>query len=348
MMRCPECRSINAEDAAACAGCGLMLFKLDQPKRRAEDQAAVGRRASDARRIECPSCGSSLAPGVLRCPHCTFVVSTDFRRRIIDRRRAQINYASWVAYLGGLALFILFKPAGLALIGIGLILSVLYYAIPAHIPDEEIEAAGQGSALWLRIVRQLRLERVMLPIPHVRKARLVLVGTPVLAVAVGYMANFLILQRPMNDILRENASFAGMSVNTHYKWWLVPGEVVYDLRSPGDELGPLHVQAALLEFARSRAHASDREVELQWRGDTRFTIAGNDFRDIGRRYANGDFQYALLALPRLVIPASGDAELPQDSREALQEFHRIWYGADLETPMTAHQQSGQSSPSPSS
>lgn len=347
MMRCPECHTINAHDAAACGGCGLILFKLNQPKRRAEDQAAAGRRASDARRIDCPSCGSSLAPGALRCPHCTHVVSADFRRRIIERRRSQINYASWVAYLGGLLLFVLFQPAGLALIGIGLVLSVLYYAIPAHIDDEEIEAASEKSTLLMRLVRQFRLERVMLPVPHVRKARLVLVGTPVLAVAVGYMANFLILQRPMNDILRGNQSFAGMSVSTHYKWWLVPGEVVYDLRSPGEGLGPLHVQAALLEFARNRSGGREDEIQLQYRGETRFTIAGQDFREVGRRYADGDFEYALLALPRLVIPVSKDSEIPSDSREALREFHRIWYGDGSESP-TATVQKPQSSPSSSS
>ena len=347
MMRCPECRAINENDAAVCNGCGLMLFKLDLPKRRAEDRAAVGRRASDASRIDCPSCGSSLAHGVLRCPHCTFVVSTDFRRRIIDRRRGQINYASWVAYLGGLLLFLLFKPAGLALIGIGLVLSVLYYAIPADIPDEEIEAAGARSDLWQRLVRQLRLERVMLPVPHVRKARLVLVGTPILAVAVGYMANFLVLQRPMNEILRANQSFHGMAVTTHYKWWFVPGEVVYDLRTPGENQGPLHVQAALLEFARSRVDGDESRVELRWRGESKFSISGSDFREVGRRYADGDFEYALLQLPRLVIPASGSSELPSDSREALEEFHRIWYAEDVEGPLAAREQR-QSKPSSSS
>lgn len=326
-MRCPECRITNESDAAACRSCGLILFKLSAPARRAEDRAAWGRRAADREMVDCSSCQSSISGSALRCPHCAHIVNPAFRRQIIERRRAQINYASWVAYLGGLGMFLLFKPAGMALIAIGLILSVLYYAIPAHLTDDELEK-GADEPSWLqRGMRQFRVERVFLPLPHLRKVRVVLVGTPILAIFVGYMANFLLLQRPMNDILRRNQSFNGMSVATHYKWFVKPGEVVYDLRTAGDGLGPLHVQAALLEFARTRVSGDDRTVELHWQGQPRFVIAGNDFREIGRRYASGDFEYALLALPRLVIPAPGSPDVKaEDEREALKEFHRIWYG----------------------
>lgn len=345
-MRCPECRTINESEESACRGCGLILFKLSSPQRRAEDRAEMGRRAEDLLRTDCPACRSTVPAEALRCPHCAHIVNPEFRRQIVDRRRSQINYASWVAYLGGLAMFLLFKPAGLALIVIGLVLSVMYYAIPAHIPDEELEEASSGQpGAMQRLLRQLRVERVFVPLPHMRKARLVVVGTPILAIFVGYMANFLLLQRPMNDILRRNASFAGMTVSTHYQWFVNPTRVVYDLRSPGDGLGPLHVQAALLEFARERADGSDRAVELRWQGKPRFTIAGNDFREIGRRYADGDFEYALMALPRMVIPVSGEPRMnTEDAREALREFHRIWYGDEALSSSSAVY----SRPSPSS
>lgn len=347
-MRCPECRTNHESDAAICSNCGLILFKLSAPARRSEDRAAWGRRAADREQIDCPSCRSTIPGNVLRCPQCTHIVNSGFRREVIDRRRAQINYASWVAYLGGLAMFLLFKPAGLTLIAIGLVLSVLYYAIPAHISDEELEQKAESAGFLQRALRQLRVERVFLPLPHLRKARVVLVGTPILAIFVGYTANFLLLQRPMNDILRRNQSFNGMSVATHYKWFVKPGEVVYDLRTPGDGLGPLHVQAALLEFARARVNGGDRKIELHWQGQPRFVIAGNDFREIGRRYAAGDFEYALLALPRLVIPAPGGTDVKaDDGREALKEFHRIWYGEapPVEQPATLKVQSSASASS---
>lgn len=347
-MRCPECRQSNSSDATACRGCGLMLFKLKPPARRAEDRAAWGRRTADREVTDCPSCKSTITAGALRCPHCAHIVDADFRRQVINRRRGQINYASWVAYLGGLALFMLFQPAGLMLIAIGLVLSVLYYAIPAHVSDEEIADKDEHPSFSQKLMRQLRVERVFLPLPYLRKARVVLVGTPILAIFVGYLANFLLLQRPMNDILRRNASFAGMSVSTHYKWFVNPGEVVYDLRAPGDGLGPLHVQAALLEFARHRIDAGDNRVELRWRGEPRFTLAGQDFREIGRRYAAGDFEYALLALPRMVIPVNDASPVEsRDAREALREFHRIWYGEEADG-QSAHEWRAQRSPSSSS
>jgi len=56
----------------------------------------------------------------------------------------------------------------------------------------------------------------------------------------------------MNEILKGNEAFKGMSVTTHFEYWVVPGVVVYDLRSVTGGQTPLDVYAAFLEYAREQ------------------------------------------------------------------------------------------------
>ena len=76
------------------------------------------------------------------------------------------------------------------------------------------------------IRRQLRMERVSIPIPAMRNKKLVFVGTPLIAALIGYSANLFLLQEPVNDILKQNAAFSGMKVSAHYEYWVIPGVVV--------------------------------------------------------------------------------------------------------------------------
>ena len=128
-MRCPECNSSNEPGAAACATCGLILFKMPQ-KRRSEDFASQRRRSGDLDSTHCPFCEGTIASRAVRCRHCSEVVNDDYYRERAQRLRARVNYASWVAYIFGLAALLLFRPVGLFSIAAGLLLSIVYYAIP--------------------------------------------------------------------------------------------------------------------------------------------------------------------------------------------------------------------------
>ena len=86
------------------------------------------------------------------------------------------------------------------------------------------------TRLGALIRRQLKLERVSIPLPALRNKKLVFVGTPLIAALIGYSANLLLLQEPMNEVLRQNSAFRGMEVSAHYQYWVVPGVVVYDLQ----------------------------------------------------------------------------------------------------------------------
>ena len=334
-MRCPECKAVNEASAAACASCGLLLLNA-APKRRAEDLAVKKRRASDLDSADCRFCGGAVPPRAIRCKHCSEVLDEDFYRERAQRLRSRINYASWVLYLFGLGALLVFRPVGVLSIAAGLLLSIAYYAVPVEPPSSPRQK--RQTSVWAMIKRQLKLERVAIPMPALRHRKLVFVGTPLVAAMIGYSANLFLLQEPVNEVLSENAAFHGMKVSAHYQYWVVPGVVVYDLKGLTFRQTPIDVHTAFLEFANKMKEKRYSRVDLSYKGTTKFSIDGASFMKLGHEYANRNFEYVLYNVPRLFRPADGTKPIPAEAsdRDTLLEFHRRWYGQDLLTKTVAN------------
>jgi len=333
-MHCPECHSLNDTLNGSCPACGLLLVNM-KPKRRADDLASQKRRKDDRESGSCPFCGGAIESTAVRCLHCSEIVDDDYYRARAQRIRSRVNYASWVAYLFGLGALLVFRPVGLVSIGAGLLLSILYYAMPVEPPATKDNP--HRPSLGRRLARQFKLERVSIPIPTLRKKRLVFIGTPLIAAIIGYAANVFLLQEPMNDVLKDNAAFHGMHVSAHYAYWVVPGVVVYDLRELSFRQTPIDVHTAFLEFAKKMREAKLKRVELSYRGTTKFSIDGPSFRRLGEEYAKRNFDYVLYTFPKLFHSAGkGATSAAGSERDALLQFHRQWYGEDQLTRSVAN------------
>jgi hypothetical protein len=348
-MRCLECHTVNEASAAACQNCGLLFIEAmhaepvpivaaeladDAPRRRAEDLAVQHRRATDwirsrrsndADTAQCQFCNGAVRPKAVRCKHCGEILNEDFYRERAQRIRSRMNYASWVMYLFGLGALLVFRPVGVLSIAAGLLLSIAYYAVPVEPPSSPRSKSKTG--FWTMIRRQFRMERVAIPIPALRNKKLIFVGTPLIAALIGYSANLLLLQEPVNDILKENGAFSGMKVSAHYQYYVIPGVVVYDLEGISVRQTPIDVQSAFLEFANKVKEKRYSRVDLAYRGERKFSIDGASFMKLGQEYANRNFDYVLYEFPRLF---RGDTNTPSKAsdRDALLEFHRQWYGED--------------------
>lgn len=345
-MHCPECNSLNETNAPACASCGLLMFNLvaaasplpvePVQKRRSEDYAGQKRRARDREVTACQFCGGEIAANAIRCKHCSEIINEDFYRERAQKLRSRINYGSWVAYMFGLAALVVFRPVGLVSIGAGLLLSILYYAIPVEPPPAK--GAKEKVSFLKRLARQLKFERVSIPIPNFGKKKLVFVGTPLVAAIIGYSANLVLVQQPMNQVLKENSAFAGMEVSAHYQYWVVPGVVVYDLKQLGVRQTPIDVHTAFLEFAKKMREKKLQRVDLSYKGTTKFSIDGASFQQVGNEYAKHNFDYVLYKLPRLFRSVDHPATAPNggSDRDALLQFHRQWYGNDQLTRTVAN------------
>lgn len=326
-MRCPECKALNEAGTAACTTCGLLLLNVATKKRRAEDYAVQRRRASDQDDAKCRFCGGGIKPDAVRCKHCSEILDEDFYRERAQRLRARVNYASWVAYLFGLGALLVFRPVGVVSIAAGLLLSIVYYAIPVEPP---VSRDGKKPSLGQILKRQLKMERVAIALPALRSRRLIFVGTPLVAALIGYSANTLLLQQPVNDIVNENSALRGMKVSAHYQYWVIPGVVVYDLEELSFRQTPIDVHTAFLEFAKKMKAKRYSRVDLSYRGTTKFSIDGASFTRLGEEYSKRNFDYVLYSFPGLFRAADGKASVPPGTteRDQLLEFHRLWYGQD--------------------
>lgn len=333
-MNCPECHALNEADAAACSSCGLILLSV-APKRRAVDQARQGRRAADHDTATCKFCGGDIPLTAIRCRHCSEIVNDEYYRERSQRLRSRVNYSSWVAYLFGLAALVVFRPVGVLSIAAGLLLSIVYYAIPVDPPPSATTKKRSGLGTLIR--KQLRLERVSIPIPALRHKKLVFVGTPLVAALIGYSANLLLLQEPLNDVLKQKAAFNGMSVSAHYQYYVIPGVVVYDIEGLSVRQTPIDVHTAFLEFAKKLKAKRYSRVELSYKGTTKYSIDGASFKKLGEEYAKRNFDWVLYSFARLVRPEDGTQPLDDSvsDRDALLDFHRQWYGQDAMTKSVA-------------
>jgi hypothetical protein len=232
-------------------------------------------------------------------------------------------------YLFGLAALLVFRPVGVLSIAGGLLLSITYYAIPVE-PPASARTKKKRTPLREILKRQLKFERVAIPIPALRHKKLVFVGTPLVAALIGYSANMLLLQEPVNDILHENAAFRGMQVSAHYQYYVIPGVVVYDLEGLSFRQTPIDVHTAFLEFAKKLKEKRYSRVDLSYKGHTKFSIDGASFARLGREYANRNFDFVLYNFTRLVHAEDGTKPVDANAtdRDALLQFHRSWYGED--------------------
>jgi hypothetical protein len=333
-MRCPECHALNEPESTACLNCGLLLFNA-VPKRRAEDLAVKKRRAADAD-ANCRFCEGTIASRAIRCKHCGEVLDENFYRERAQRLRSRINYASWVMYLFGLGALLVFRPVGVFSIAAGLLLSIAYYAVPVEPPNSP--RSKRTTSFGTLIRRQLKFERVSIPLPALRHKKLVFVGTPLVAAIIGYSANMILLQEPVNDILRENSALRGMQVSAHYQYWVVPGVIVYDLKELSFRQTPIDVHTAFLEFAKQLKEKRYSRVDLSYKGTKKFSVDGASFAKLGHEYANRNFDYVLYSFARLFEPAVGTQPIAPGTadRDALLEFHRRWYGQDQMTKTVAN------------
>lgn len=283
--RCPQCGVARTADASFCGSCGLLFITGTHPHRRESDQQ---RRTADLRRTSCRVCRGSIDVDALRCLHCGEILDPVYRAARARQLRAQINYASWIAYILGFLMLFVFRPVGIIAIVAGLLLSIAYYAI--RIPDSEEQTgddtdAGEldsgtepirESRLKRFLRRQFGVETVQIGSSRRGKFGLVLAGTPLLLVAIGWATNYSMLQIPIDQALASETEFPILEIAAHYEYFVVPGSIVLEIEKLGD---PANAERALSQIARE--FDGDR-VEIRF-GENSVRLDGQRFRALGQK-----------------------------------------------------------------
>lgn len=101
---------------------------------------------------------------------------------------------------------------------------------------------------------------------------------------------------------------SGISAIGYYRYGIVPGTIVYDLRGVEGEASAASVLGGFFEFAGAMKDRDFDEVLLAWRGDVRFRLPGDDFKEIGTSVAWENPVYLVRTFPeRLKTPEGAPA-----------------------------------------
>jgi hypothetical protein len=174
------------------------------------------------------------------------------------------------------------------------------------------------------------------PPPRARaRGPLVLTLLLVLIPLAVYGWNYVTLQRKMNEIIEKDSRNKGVEVSVHYKTYVNPSVLTYDLRGIAGTNSKLDVMRVLLQFAdRVKGKKFDR-VELAFRGETKFLLDGDYFQRLGREYSFQNPVYTMNHLPENVKRPDGtDAfstwtggwlGVAARQMQDFNDFHDQWY-----------------------
>lgn len=147
------------------------------------------------------------------------------------------------------------------------------------------------------------------------------------------------LQRSMMQVAHGDQRNEGIDVLVHYKYFIDPTVLVYDLRAVAPTASPIDVTRVLLQFAEQQKDQQFKTVELSYRGSEKFLLQGEFFQKMGQEYGSQNAAYTLRTLPENVYKTDGSLAFGQwtggvfavltKQMEDFGNLHRAWYIDDI-------------------
>lgn len=151
--------------------------------------------------------------------------------------------------------------------------------------------------------------------------------------------NYVSLQRTMAQVEAGDSRNKGIEVFTHYKYFVNPNVLVYDLRNVAATSSPIDVTRVLLQFAERQKDTQFANVELTFKGEDKFVMKGEYFHKLGQEYGAQNAAYTLRTLPQNLYKPDGSQAFGEwtggwigvltRQMEDFGSWHRAWYIDDL-------------------
>lgn len=165
------------------------------------------------------------------------------------------------------------------------------------------------------------------------------VGVPVAVLLAVAGVNYINLQREMGQVADGDSRNKGIEVFAHYKYFVNPNVLVYDLRNVAGTSSPIDVTRVLLQFAERQKDKQFANVELTFKGEGKFLMEGAYFRKLGQDYSRQNAAYTLRTLPQNLYKPDGSRAFGEwtggllgvltRQMEDFGNWHRAWYIDDL-------------------
>lgn len=158
-----------------------------------------------------------------------------------------------------------------------------------------------------------------------------------LAAVGGY--NWVSVLSPLQAAQSGDPRNKGIEALAYHRHFVLPGEIVFDLRDVDRSVAPVDVDRLLLQFARELRDRSFERVYLAFRGEMKFMLEGRYFRQLGQEFGLQNPVYTLRTLPEHVLTPDGRPAFGSwtggllgvvgKQMEDLSDFHQRWFIDDL-------------------
>ncbi len=153
------------------------------------------------------------------------------------------------------------------------------------------------------------------------------------------LPNYLMLQCPMNLVVREDYRNKGITVWPRFGGLVNPRILVYDLRSVSPEKSKADVFRVFLQFAKRMRDREFSRVYLSYKGNLKFYLDGSYFKRLGNEYDWQNPVYIIRTFPEYVKELDGSTAyqtwmggflgVSLEQFSDFDDFHDRWYVSDM-------------------
>lgn len=147
--------------------------------------------------------------------------------------------------------------------------------------------------------------------------------------------NYLTAHRPVTQRLAQDERNSKVNVWSYYRYGVLPGALVFDVRGFSDDAAMLDVMRTLLQAADAHKERGFKRVILSYRGKEKFQLEGEFFQTVGKEYHTQNPVYTLRTFPEHVFHLDGKQAYGSwtggilgvlgKQMEDLNQFGRDWY-----------------------
>lgn len=163
-------------------------------------------------------------------------------------------------------------------------------------------------------------------------------GIIILAMSLVFCINYYQLQSVLNSIAESDTRNKGIDVSVHYKSYIIPSILIYDIKFVSLDNSMADVFRMFLQFADKMQSRKIEIVELCYKGKAKFKIKGIYFHTLGKEYSSQNQIYTIRTFPENLFKPDGSKAYPEwtggwlgvmlRQMENFNEFHKKWWLED--------------------
>lgn len=154
-----------------------------------------------------------------------------------------------------------------------------------------------------------------------------------------YLFNYLTLKQPVLTKIDSDSRNFGIEVDLHYKNYVIPNVLVFNLKNVSNDKAVADVFRVLLQATSELKEKDFETVELAFKGTTKFKLKGSYFKELGDEYETQNPVYTMRTFPENLMDLKGQPAYSEwtggllgvlnKQMEDFNDFNRKWYLEDL-------------------